>query len=397
MSYLQEYVTKIASVSLHDLFNEQKELIKKFNAIYDCEFIIYAASFEKISLIDISMTNTDYEVIYDLLRDKSGRRIFVYLETPGGSGQAAEDIAKILHSKFEEVNFIITGEAKSAGTILALSGDEIWMTKSGSLGPIDAQVKIGRSVVSAHNYRNWVERVKGEAIAAKKLNPFDAQMAAQISPGELEQVYNSLTFAIDLVKEWLPKYKFKNWKVTNTNGFVVTDEMRQKRAEEIANDLTNQDKWKSHGRSLKIQELDNIGLQINKIDDDAVMSDIIYRIQALNRVIFGSTPLYKVFVDSINRIGQNAIDKGQVVRNQPQSVIPQKTDWMTFVVNCRCGKKYSFYLKFEPIDEIDRMLQAEGHLPYPKDGKFDCCCGESIDLTGVKAHIESELGRPAVI
>jgi ClpP class serine protease len=70
-------------------------------------------------------------------------KIDFYTETPGGSGEAAEEIAKFLRKKFEGVNFVIAGEAKSAGTILVLSGDNIYMTDTGSLGPIDAQVKIG--------------------------------------------------------------------------------------------------------------------------------------------------------------------------------------------------------------------------------------------------------------
>ena len=31
------------------------------------------------------------------------------------------------------------------------------MTETGSLGPIDAQVKIGRSIVSAHDYKAWID------------------------------------------------------------------------------------------------------------------------------------------------------------------------------------------------------------------------------------------------
>lgn len=43
---------------------------------------------------------------------------------------------------------------------MVLSGDNIYMTETGSLGPIDAQVKIGRSVVSAHDYKAWVDEKK---------------------------------------------------------------------------------------------------------------------------------------------------------------------------------------------------------------------------------------------
>jgi ATP-dependent protease ClpP protease subunit len=39
------------------------------------------------------------------------------IETPGGSGEAAEEIVEFLYSKYNTVDFIISGEAKSAGTL----------------------------------------------------------------------------------------------------------------------------------------------------------------------------------------------------------------------------------------------------------------------------------------
>ncbi len=74
-------------------------------------------------------------------RAKEAGWIFT-LETSGGSGEAAEEIVRFIHSKFDSISFVIAGQAKSAGTIMALSGHEIFMTDSGSLGPIDAQIRM---------------------------------------------------------------------------------------------------------------------------------------------------------------------------------------------------------------------------------------------------------------
>jgi len=74
---------------------------------------------------------------------------------------------------------------------MVLSGDEILMTETGSLGPIDAQMQIGRSVISAYDYTEWVELKREEAGKTGKLNPFDATMVAQITPGDWE-VYQML-------------------------------------------------------------------------------------------------------------------------------------------------------------------------------------------------------------
>lgn len=88
----------------------------------------------------------------------------------------------------KQVNFIIVGEAKSAGTIFAISGNDIYMTETGSLGPIGAQLKIGGQFISTRAYLEWVNSVKSEAEKSGKLNSFDATVVAQISPSVLNGV-----------------------------------------------------------------------------------------------------------------------------------------------------------------------------------------------------------------
>jgi ClpP class serine protease len=237
-SILNEYISKRWGVL--ELKAELKNLIGRYNTLTNHNLFVYAADFNKGRQgIDVSLMQDDFYTIQDILRESDKKQIDVYLETPGGSGEAAEEIAKFLRKKFDEVNYVIAGEAKSAGTILALSGDNIYMCETGSLGPIDAQIKIGRSVVSAHDYKAWVDEKRKEATNSGRLNPFDAIMVAQISPGEIYGVVNSLEFAKDLVKGWLEKYKFKNWTETQTTHKSVTPEMRKKRAEEVADKLSD--------------------------------------------------------------------------------------------------------------------------------------------------------------
>ncbi|MBK6625956.1 MAG: ATP-dependent Clp protease proteolytic subunit [Chitinophagaceae bacterium] len=133
------------------LQTELQKLIADYNKHTGRYMFIYAADINKARNrgIDVSLVQDDFYNIQDILRQSDKKKIDFYIETPGGSGEAAEEI----QSFYEEVNFVIAGEAKSAGTILVLSGDNIYMTETGSLGPIDAQVKIGRSVVSAHDYK----------------------------------------------------------------------------------------------------------------------------------------------------------------------------------------------------------------------------------------------------
>lgn len=69
-----------------------------------------------------------------------------------------------------------------------------------------------------------------------------------------------------LLEKWLVKYKFKNWTSHRTNpnkiGMVVTEEEKIERAKEIAAHLSNNNKWKSHGRPINIDALKELGLEI---------------------------------------------------------------------------------------------------------------------------------------
>lgn len=183
MSLMSEYISK--RMSAKDLEDELLSLIKKYND-YRKTFLLVMASALGKQIPDIALTQEDYYIVADMLSDlKDISKVDIYLETPGGSGEAAEEIVEFTRGKFEYVSFVVSGEAKSAGTIMVLSGDDILMTKTGSLGPIDAQVKIGRSTSSAYDYMEWVNEKHSEAHKEGRLNPFDATMVAQISPGEL--------------------------------------------------------------------------------------------------------------------------------------------------------------------------------------------------------------------
>lgn len=276
---------------------------------------------------------------------------------------------------------------------MALSGDEILMTESGSLGPIDAQVKIGRSVVSAHDYMEWVRAKQDEAQKQGSLNPFDATMVAQISPGELGMVFHSLKFAEDLVKEWLIKYKFKNWNTTETRNEPVTEQMKRNRAEEIAQELTNHTKWRSHGRSIKIGDLESIGLKVTKIDDDQKLADIVYRIQTVCRLLFDTSSSFKIFATKDNKIFRQAVPVGEPIR------IPTKqaADVAEIEHVCeKCGKEHKIYAKFTDNPVLDNDFKAKGFIPFPKDARLTCDCGYEIDLTGIKSQIEMQIRKSLV-
>lgn len=386
---MKEYIEKNLSVS--DLENELLNLIKKYNQLNNRFLIIYASAIGK-PIPDIVLTMDDYYVIYDILRNEKAVDLDFYLETPGGSGEAAEEIVRFLRSKFDTVNFVVSGEAKSAGTILVLSGDEIFMTNTGSLGPIDAQVKIGRSFQSAYDYIEWVkEKQKSKG----RLTPFDALIVSQITPGELKGVYHSLNFAKDCVVDWLPKYKYKNWTRTRTRNIEVNEKMKKERAKEVVDKLLDRNRWRMHGRSIKINDLEEIGLQIKRIDDDPEMADIVYRIQIVIKLIFNNSSQYKLFATENNIISKSATSQKTV--NIP-SPISHDNVIANVDIRCpKCGKQYKLFAKFTDNKDLEEELRKKGLLPFPESNKLVCTCGQEINLLGVRNEIEGKIKRKIVI
>lgn len=390
MGLISEYINK--KLSGLDLEQELLRLIKEYNKLRNTYLLVYAGAISK-QVPAVSLNMDDYYTIFDLLKNSTSDNLDVYIETPGGSGEAAEEVVRFLRSKFKNVSFVISGEAKSAGTIMALSANDILMTSSGSLGPIDAQVKIGRSGQSGYDYMDWVKEKRKEAVKNGKLNPFDATMVAQISPGELNGVNNSINFAKDLVIEWLPKYKFKDWKVTETKKRKVTDLMKKRRARTIVNQLINHNKWRSHGRSIKIDDLENIGLKITKVDNDPKLCDLVYRIQTVIKLLFGTTNTFKVVATENEKIFASATPL-----NAPPQIGPQQAEVARLDINCpKCGKKHQIYAKLVNNPKIDQDMKKEGFLPFPNDNKIKCDCGFEIDITGLRNDLEAQTGKKVLI
>lgn len=391
MSLMNEYINR--KLSGPDLESELLKLIGEYNSLRETYLFVYAAAIGK-PIPTVPLEQADFYILRDLLSGQEKRnKVDVYLETPGGSGETAEEIGRFLHNNFETVSFVISGEAKSAGTIIALSGDEILMTETGSLGPIDAQVKIGRSIVSAYDYMEWVKEKREEAEKQGALNPFDATMIAQISPGELGRVFHSLKFAEDLVKDWLVRYKFKNWISTETHKKAVTDSMKKQRAEEIAKELTNHSKWRSHGRSIKIEDLESIGLKVTRIDSDPQLANIVYRIQTVCRLLFETTTSFKIFATQDNKIFRQAVPVGEPIKI-PHVQIPDVAEINQ--VCQKCGESYKIYAKFVNNPKIDKDFQAKSFIPFPNNAKITCSCGYEIDLSGIKSQIEMQTKRKII-
>jgi len=184
------------------------------------------------------------------------RRLVVVLTTTGGYIEVVQRIVATFRQHYDLVDYVVPNYAYSAGTVLAMSGDAIWMDYYSRLGPIDPQVENRRgnhvpALGYLERYNELLEKAKLKTITMPEI-----QLLIQgFDQAELHQYEQARELSVALLKEWLVKYKFKNWKKTETRRLKVTKQMKTERAEEIARKLNDTKEWHVHGHGISMDVL----------------------------------------------------------------------------------------------------------------------------------------------
>ena len=204
-------------------------------------------------------------------------RLVVVVTTNGGYIEVVQRIVDTLRNHYQIVEFIVPNSAFSAGTVLVMSGDAIHMDYYSRLGPIDPQAERpdGRLVPAL----GYLERYDALISKAQHGTITTAEVQLLIDgfdQAELYQYEHARELSISLLKQWLVSYKFKTWTTTDTRGIPVTDEMREERAEEIARQLSDTQKWHSHGHGISRKVLEkDLNLKVDDFGSDEALRRII--------------------------------------------------------------------------------------------------------------------------
>jgi hypothetical protein len=356
------------------------------------DVLVYASDLGK-GQAPVSIIYADLLPINDQLANLRGERLDFILETPGGSGEVAEDIVGALRSRYEDVAVIVPGWAKSAGTIIAMSADEILMDATSGLGPIDAQILWQGKVFSADALLAGFMKIKEEVSATGVLNKAYIPILQGISPGELESAQNAQDFAKELVTNWLSQFKFKRWLKHARTGQNVTPEEKRARAEEIATELRDHSRWLTHGRSIKLDDLRRMRLQVTDYGDNAELADAIRRYHTLLRMTFDGA-VYKVFETPVSQIYR------YIVPAVPAGRSPERPEGLSagarlvkFDLKCeKCGTVSHIQANLEAGQPVEK-----GSFLFPSDNRFRCPnCGAEHDLSEVRRQIELQAKKPVV-
>lgn len=265
--------------------------------------IVYAVDFlneGKVQAVGsgINLDWSDKEGFIEAIQDIKDDSVDVLIHSHGGLAEAADSIVDIIRGKFKHVRFIVPNLAKSAATMLALSGDEIIMDIASELGPIDPQFTFRKgdgSVVTApaqaiiDQFEKAQERISKDP---KILAPW-LPILQQYGPSLYQQAKNAIELSKGLVKEWLSSYMFRD------------DPQKKRKANYIARYLSNHNNFKSHAKRIGLVELREVKVlrpvKVFDMNKDIDLQNKVWGLYHAISLTFGMTAAYKIFENTSGR------------------------------------------------------------------------------------------------
>lgn len=232
-----------------DLYGIRRGCYTDIERLRSRPLLVYAVKFPDAHpqapiLIDLQ----DVDGFTDLVGTVDGaKEVDVLVHSPGGSAEVTERIVGLLRSKFDKVTFLIPHSAFSPATMLALSGNEVILHPSASLGPIDPQI----NGIPARSIRRGFDKVRDllkeegpEALPA--YIPLIEKHSLEL----LELCDDFLKLSKELVSEWLQKYMFED------------DDSKQETIKTAVDFFSDYDQHKTHSRPLTFDRVKDLGLKI---------------------------------------------------------------------------------------------------------------------------------------
>lgn len=177
--------------------------------------------------------------IYERRRDFDGiEKLDILLDSGGGNVEAAYQLITFLRRKCKQVRVIVPDWAKSAATLFALGADEILMSETAELGPLDAQIPDPRdphNSISALDEFRAIEYLRSHGFEifdqfhdvlrrATRLKVADivshgidyatrimAPLYAQVDPLYFGGAHRALDLSIEYGYRVMSRYSYKSW------------------------------------------------------------------------------------------------------------------------------------------------------------------------------------------
>lgn len=240
----------------------------------------------------ISIDHSDKIGFHDIIERVDGPNLDVLIHSPGGSAEAAETIVEEIRRKYSSVRFIVPAYAKSAATMMVMSGDEIVIDEDAELGPIDPQMILPNGVTPAEAIKEQFLQASKEILADPKKMSVWMPILQPFGPALLVQCENAIRLSKELVQRWLTQYMF--------NGATDASE----RAKRVADYLGDHANFASHGRRVKLEQLTDpafdLGLKLVNLRKEPVLYQAVWELYCVMDICFSNTPMFKMFYNSLD-------------------------------------------------------------------------------------------------
>jgi hypothetical protein len=276
-----------------DLDTVRRQKIADVEALTNRPLVVYAVDVMSpqktgnnpiLALLNLS----DKDGFTEATRRIDGTKVDILLQSLGGLAEAVESIVAILRGKYKSIRFIVPSVAKSAATMLALSGDTVVGSTTTELGPIDPQMPTGRG---------------GYAPAQAILDQFDAATAAlkkdpasmpawlpilqQYAPSLLQECRNRQALSEKLVSTWLETYMFKG------------EAQAGDHAKEVAAKLNEHNIWLAHGRRVDLKWLkDEAKVKVLDLKTRPELEAAVWALHLAISITFSSSGAFKIVENS---------------------------------------------------------------------------------------------------
>ncbi len=202
---------------------------------------------------------------------RESTEIDLWLESPGGDAHAAYKLAVMLRSAASTVRVVIPDYAKSAATLLALVGDEIFLAPGADLGPLDAQMPDEGSYtgsISALNIARAVDEVARDAVDMAVTGGVDLLAITGLSRAQTidAMLRFSAGFSEPLVRQLDPKvvhHAKQMLKVTAQYAERLLRDAGSPSPEMIAGKLV--ETFPTHGYAITQREAHDLGLPVKDL------------------------------------------------------------------------------------------------------------------------------------
>jgi hypothetical protein len=281
-NYLQQLAE--GSIAGNDLYALRQLCYNDIYEIRKRPILVYAVKFpETPQGAPISIDHSDIDGFTDLVESvpENEKAIDVLVHSPGGSPEATERIVRLLRSRFDNVCFLIPHSAYSAATMLALSGNEVLLHPSASLGPIDPQINgiPARSIRRGFdNVRELLQKEGPEAL------PAYIPLIEKYSLELLEICNDHEELSKELVTDWLKNFMFAG------------ENDKDSDIEEAVKFFSTYDNHKTHARALTFDKLKKLNLKINLADTN--LRPLMREAHILLTGLFSITPFVKLYENS---------------------------------------------------------------------------------------------------